>query len=77
MSNQYRLTNLRFADGVLVLATSLRHVKKMMGDLQGAAEEVGLVLHPKGTKVLHNSFGGSRKYQNAVSMDINGVDIAI
>ena len=77
MSKQYRLTNLRFADDILLLATSLRHVKKMIGDLQGAAEEVGLVLHPKKTKVLHNSFGGSRKDQNAVSMDINGMDIEI
>eukprot|EP00959_Pyramimonas_sp_CCMP1952_P154752 3237551-Pyramimonas_sp.AAC.1 len=47
----------------------------MIGDLQGAAEEVGLAPHPKKTSVLHNSFGGSRKDQNAVSMGINGMDI--
>eukprot|EP00959_Pyramimonas_sp_CCMP1952_P241450 5046264-Pyramimonas_sp.AAC.1 len=49
----------------------------MIGDLQGAAEEVGLVLFPRKTKVFHNSSGGSRKDQNAVSMGINGMDIEI
>ena len=48
------LTNLRFADDVLLFATSLPALTKMLGDVQQAALETGLELHPDKTKILHN-----------------------
>ena len=49
-----QLTNLRFADDLLLVATSLEHLKQMIGDLSMEASRVGLQLHPDKTKILHN-----------------------
>ena len=48
------LTNLRFADDILVLAASLPQVREMIADLSTVAQAVGLHLHPDKTKILHN-----------------------
>ena len=52
-----KLTNLRFADDILLVARSLPQVKKMLSDIAKAVSEVGLELHPKKTKVIHNNIG--------------------
>jgi len=49
-----QLTNLRFADDLLLVATSLEHLTHMIGDLSTEAGKVGLQLHPDKTKILHN-----------------------
>ena len=48
------LTNLRFADDVLLFATSLQQLKTMLKEIQQEALRVGLELHPDKTKILHN-----------------------
>eukprot|EP00973_Karenia_brevis_P068061 9468811-Karenia_brevis.AAC.1 len=48
------LTNLRFADDVLLTARSLAELRAMIGDLIEVAASVGLQIHPDKTKVLTN-----------------------
>ena len=48
------LTNLRFADDVMLFATSKEHVRKMMCEFKKATEKVGLRIHPDKTKILSN-----------------------
>eukprot|EP00973_Karenia_brevis_P093879 12419592-Karenia_brevis.AAC.1 len=56
------LTNLRFADDVLLTASSKHQVTSMLNDLRDAAARVGLELHTGKTKILTNSidFKGGR-----------------
>ena len=49
------LTNLRFADDVLLFATCRSHMERMMSDIQAEAALHGLQLHPEKTKVLTNA----------------------
>ena len=49
-----RLTNLRFADDVLLVAQSLSELKQMISDMRQAAQKRGLELHPDKTKILSN-----------------------
>ena len=48
------LTNLRFADDVLLFATSKEQLRKMLYDLKESTEKVGLRIHPGKSKVLSN-----------------------
>ena len=50
------MTNLRFADDILLTARTLPQIKKMLGDVADAAGVVGLELHPGRTTNLHNGF---------------------
>ena len=52
-----KMTNLRFADDILLTARTLPQIKKMLGDVADAAGKVGLELHPGKTKILHNGIG--------------------
>jgi hypothetical protein len=71
-----RITNLRFADDILLVATSLTHLTKMLTDLSVEAGKVGLQLHPEKTKVLHNNHHNSRpRVPNQVCA--NGMDIEV
>ena len=47
-------TNLRFADDVMLFATSKEQIWKMMCDFKKATEKVGLRIHPDKTKILSN-----------------------
>ena len=48
------LTNLRFADDVMLTATTLPQLEKMLGDLAEEARKAGLELHFGKTKILSN-----------------------
>ena len=48
------LTNLRFADDVMLFATSKEQIQKMMNEFTKATEKVGLRIHPDKTKILSN-----------------------
>eukprot|EP00973_Karenia_brevis_P084733 11757234-Karenia_brevis.AAC.1 len=48
------LSNLRFADDLMLMASSKRHLKLMVGGLIEACAVVGLELHADKTKILHN-----------------------
>ena len=54
---QRRLTNLRFADDLLLVASSLHQAKRMLADLICAAKEYGLEVHTGKTKILWNCQG--------------------
>jgi len=54
MSAANTLTNLRFADDILLVATSLTDISSMLADLSTEAQTAGLRLHPDKTKILHN-----------------------
>ena len=56
LSDQERdcLTNLRFADDVMLFATSKHQIRNMMCEFKEATEKVGLRIHPDKTKILSN-----------------------
>ena len=56
LSDQERdcLTNLRFADDVMLFATSKEQIRNMMYEFKKATEKVGLRIHPDKTKILSN-----------------------
>ena len=55
------LTNLRFADDVMLFATSKEQIQKMLCELKTVTEKVGLRIHPDMTKILSN--------QNTINAD--------
>ena len=63
------LTNLRFADDVLLFATSKEQLRKMLCDFKKATEKVGLRLHPDKTKILSN--------QSTINSDIKKKHIEV
>ena len=48
------LTNLRFADDVLLFATSKEQLQKMLHEIKESTEKVGLKIHPGKTNVPSN-----------------------
>ena len=48
------LTNLRFADDVLLFSTSLEKLRDMLCEFKTSTEAVGLGIHPEKTKILSN-----------------------
>ena len=48
------LTNLRFADDVLLFSTSLEKLREMLCEFKTSTEAVGLGIHPDKTKILNN-----------------------
>ena len=48
------LTNLRFADDVMLFATSKEQIRKLLCEFKKATEKVGLRIHPDKTKILIN-----------------------
>ena len=52
---EQRLTNLRFADDILLFAISKADIRKMLTELQEAASTVGLQLHMGKTKIMTNT----------------------
>ena len=66
------LTNLRFADDVLLFSTSLAQLQKMMCDFKQSTESVGLKIHPDKTKILINESSNRRK-----EGEINNIKVEI
>ena len=56
LSDQERdcLTNFKFADDVMLFATSKGQIQNMMCEFKDATEKVGLRIHPDKTKILGN-----------------------
>ena len=48
------LTYLRFANDVLLLASSKEQVRKMLYEFKKSTEKVGLRIHPEKMKILSN-----------------------
>ena len=65
-----RLTNLRFADDILLIGTTLPQIKQMLADMAEECSKVGLKLHPDKTKILHNNKGYGRHVKEAKAGDM-------
>lgn len=50
-----KLSNIRFADDIVLLATSAKKLEAMIVELQNLSSEVGLQLNPQKTKVMTNN----------------------
>ena len=62
------LSNLRFADDVLLFATSLEQLQKMLREFKKSTPRVGLKIHPGKTKILSNQARTeTRKYRLTTS----------
>ena len=66
------LTNLRFADDVLLVAQSSSDIRKMMSDFRHAAEKYGLTLHPGKIKVMTTHRG---KHPSCISVGTGCIEI--
>ena len=77
LSDQERdcLTNLRFADDVMLFATSKGQIQNMMCEFKEAKEKVGLTIHPNKTKILSNE--SSMNSDTKRYIKIGDVDIEI
>jgi hypothetical protein len=66
------VTNMRFADDILLIGRSLQQIKRMIADVASEGARVGLELHPRKTKIQNNNIGyGSRvKSVKVDTMDI-------
>ena len=70
------LGNLRFADDILLVTTTLPRITSMLADLSIEANKMGLQLHPDKTKILHNHhYITKRRPPNHVTA--NGMKIKI
>ena len=69
LSDQKRdcLTNLRFADDVMLFATSREQIRNVMYEFKKATEKVGLRIHPDKTKIISNQSNmnsDTKRYKN-------------
>ena len=71
-----RITNLRFADDVMLVARTLPQLQQMLHDMKIASSSCGLSLHPDKIKILSNATRRTgRTRQNHV--DVDGLHIEI
>ena len=70
-----RLTNLRFADDVLVTGRSLQQLSNMLLLLQAESSISGLQLHPEKTKILSSTNRGNRPGQKHVRVGDMKIEI--
>ena len=76
MGTDERLSNLRFADDVLLVAKKKPHLVKMLEDLQQEALRYGLELHPEKTKILTNCTNKTGR-DSCTSIEVNDMNIEI
>ena len=69
------LTNLRFADDVMLFATSKEQIQKMMNEFKKATEKVGLRIHPDKTKILSNQSTINSDTKNQLEVDDMKIEI--
>jgi hypothetical protein len=68
------LTNLRFADDILLIGRTLPQIRKMISDVASESGKIGLEPHAGKTKILHNNVGyGSRVTRTTC----NGMEIEV
>ena len=72
---QERLTNLRFADDVLVIAESESQLRTMLEQLVEETERIGLELHMGKTKVMTTETTGEGKQQKAMKVKGSKIEI--
>ena len=76
VTDESRITNLRFADDVFLVAKTKPQLISMLKDVQCASLQCGLELHPDKTKILSNTTRKSGKGKEKTA-DINGLQVEI
>jgi hypothetical protein len=56
-TGESEMTNLRFADDILLIGRTLPQIRSMLSDVAREASKVGLELHAGKTKIIHNGIG--------------------
>ena len=76
VSDLSRLTNLRFADDVLLVGRTQHQITSMLADLHEVASTFGLCLHPDKTMILTNT---TKKTGRGISqnVNVNGMSVQI
>ena len=74
-ANGTRLTNLRFADDVLIIGRSLQQLSDMLLLLQAESAVSGLQLHPKKTKIISSTNREHRPRNKAVRVGDMKIDV--
>ena len=64
------LTNLRFADDILLVSQTLSNLKVLLGDLITAATPHGLEVHPTKTKIMTNQLRIRTRTARIANVDI-------
>ena len=72
-----RMTNLRFADDILLIASSLPDLTAMLTDLCTEAGKIGLELHPDKTKILPNNHTSIKRHHHPNNVTANGMKIDV
>jgi len=73
-SSSSSITNLRFADDILLVGRTLPQIRQLLSDAAHESAKIGLELHPGKPKILHNGIGyGSRVSQTTC----NGMEIEV
>ena len=77
LSDQERdsLTNLRFADDVMLFATSKEQMRNMIYEFKKATEKVGLKIHPDKTKILSNQSTINSDTKKHIEVDDMSIEI--
>ena len=65
------LSNLRFADDILLISGSLKHTTTMPDDLTTAATTHGLELHPTKTRIISNTTSNRRRGNSVADQGMN------
>ena len=68
------VTNLRFADDILLIGRTLPQIRRMIADVAEEGARVGLQLHAEKTKILHNNIGYGSRVRDA---SVNGMSIEV
>ena len=69
------LTNLTFADDVMLFATSKEQIRKMMCEFKKASEKVRLMIHPDKTKILSNQSNMNSDTKRYFKVDEMSIEI--
>ena len=69
------LTNLRFADDVMLFTTSKEQIRKTLYEFKKATEKVGLRIHPDKTKILSNQSTINSDTKNHLEVDDMNIEI--
>ena len=69
------LTNLRFADDVLLFASSKEQLQRMLCEFKRSTEKVGLRIHPEKKKILSNRSNLSSDTQKEMEMEVDDINI--
>ena len=70
-----RLTNLRFADDLLIIAETEKQLATMVGELAEETERIGLEMHMGKTKVLTTEQAGDRAKKRTMRIKESKIEI--